>query len=313
MNAIKILLLCSGRFAIPAMRDFVFAGQLAVVGIPVHCEELLEEVQQLLKGTGIPVLKLDKEAYVDQLSRIIKENGINLGFIMTFSYRLPPSLYNLPVNGFFNVHPGPLPAYRGSDPVFRQIRNRESHAGVTIHRLADRMDAGEIVIVEMMKLDPADTYGILNNKLAELATRLTGTLVKMAGLGIAIPSRPQDETKARYFKRQTSADITVNWEEMDAATIIALINSCNPWNKGAVSGLNNKIIRLLEAAESSAPGTGYLPRPGTIIAMEDDGISIALKDRTILQLKYVYIDEGYFPAGRLRQLGVVPGNCFTTL
>ena len=59
----------------------------------------------------------------------------------------------------------------------------------------------------------------LPQKLAELAARLTGVLIKMAGFGIAIPSRLQDETKAIYYKKQLAADITINWQIMDAETI----------------------------------------------------------------------------------------------
>ena len=68
----------------------------------------------------------------------------------------------------------------------------------------------------------------------------------MTTFSLPVHSKQQDERKARYFDRQTEWDITIQWEDMDASSIIALVNACNPWNKGAVAKINNWVIRLLE-------------------------------------------------------------------
>ena len=54
----------------------------------------------------------------------------------------------------------------GPDPVFHQIRNKEKNAGVTIHKVDDDFDTGPVVINEMIRLDPADTHGTLNERLS---------------------------------------------------------------------------------------------------------------------------------------------------
>ena len=129
MNEIKVILLCGNRFALPAMQQLFFFNQLKAVAIPAHCEEMIEQTQVALLNTGIPVLILTKESFVLQLENAIKQNQINLGLIMTFSYKIPASVYSLPEKGFYNVHPGLLPGYRGADPIFQQIRNQEKFAG----------------------------------------------------------------------------------------------------------------------------------------------------------------------------------------
>jgi methionyl-tRNA formyltransferase len=155
---------------------------------------------------------------------------------------------------------------------------------------------------------------LLNHKLSELASRLAGTVVKMAGLGLAIPARPQDETKARYFNRQTIADISINWDTMDAETIIALINACNPWNKGAAAKLNYKIIRLLAAqkAEVSEPESDTV-LPGTIVAINETGMLVSLRDNGWLSVTYIYTDEGFLNASRIPELGFKVGDKFVNL
>ncbi len=121
MNVLKIILLCSTRFALPALRELAFFNMLAVVAIPRLYDEMIENVEMALTGTGIPIIKLDQEKFSEQLQEAIEANDVSLGLVMTFPYKIPSSVYDLPAKGFFNIHPGPLPQYRGTDPVFHQL------------------------------------------------------------------------------------------------------------------------------------------------------------------------------------------------
>lgn len=311
MNETKLILLCGSRMALPVMRDLVFYQQLAAVVIPEHCRNFTDEVQLLLKESGIPVLTVTKKDFVTKLQQAIKKYGATIGLMVTFTYKLPAAVYNLPPDGFFNMHPGPLPGYRGPDPVFWQIKNQESYAGIAIHKVDDDFDTGNMVLSDKIRLAATDTYGILSTKLAELAARLTGVLVKMAGFGIAIPSRPQNNEKAVYHKRQGPAEISINWQTMDAETIIALVNACNPWNKGAVTKINNRLIRILESEKIIAgENTVQQVAPGVIQAIDEKGIVVSAINNTSLIIKYVYIDEGFLPASRLAEIGFAIGNNF---
>lgn len=312
MTTLKVLLLCSTRFALPAMRDLLYSGSLAAVVIPEHGEEMIEEVRSLLNAPGISVIAVNKENNSSELKKAIKKYDAALVMMLTYPFKISKEIYSLPLNGFFNFHPGPLPEYRGPDPVFQQVLRREAFAGVTVHRVDEGMDTGPVVIKEMLRTDPADTYGILNNKLAELAAKLAGILLKMAALDLPIPSKPQDESKARYFKRQTSADIVIRWDTMDAESIIGLIHACNPWNKGAVTSVNNKIIRLLDAEKTGSKNTEE-KLPGTVIAADAESLTVAAINGECIRIGYVYIDEGFMKAGRLTAIGVNRGSRFTGL
>lgn len=312
MTETRIFILCSARIAIPSVRNLVMARQLAFVAIPEHCTELIEEMTGLLQPLGIPVLTVDKDNFAAKIRKAIAEYKANLGFVITFSFKIPQQLVTLPQKGFFNVHPGPLPEYRGADPVFQQIKNRETHAGVTIHRLAEKMDTGAVLIRQMIKLSPEDTYGIVDANLGELAASMIGTVMKMIALEIDLPVKVQDELKARYFKRQERKDILINWDNMEAAAIIALINACNPWNKGAVTVLNNKIIRLLSAVHDVEMDTGSVS-PGTITEANKNFIAVAVKPAGVLKIDYFYLDEGFLHANALVRMGIQKGGRFMSL
>ncbi len=309
MSEQKVILLCSSRFAFPSMRDLLFHKQLAAVVIPSYCGDMLEQSRLFLSGSSIPLIEVEKQNCNEILAAAINENAVTLGLIMSFPYKIKTAVFNLPEKGFFNVHPGPLPAYRGADPVFQQIRNREKNAGVTIHKLEEGFDTGAIVIQEMIRLDSTDTYGLLTTKLSALAAKLCGVLIKLASFDLNIPGRKQDESKAIYYKKQMANEISINWNTMDADEVMALIQACNPWNKGAVTKLNGNIVRLLEASvhENEA---GIQNQPGTILTIDQDGIVISTINNKLLRVQIIYIEEGFLMAGRLRQLGIQAGHFF---
>lgn len=309
MSELKVILLCSSRFAIPAMQELVFFKQLAIVAVPRNRPEMVENVRSVLMGLDIPILELDKASFVKELTRAIQKYKITVGIMMTFGYIIPASVFNLPEKGFYNVHPGPLPGYRGADPIFRQIINKEPNAGVTIHKLDEGLDTGPVVLRQMMKLAETDTYGILTSNLAQLAAGMVRVLLKLATFDLGIPSKPQDESKAVYYKKQVAKDITINWQQMDASDIIALINACNPWNKGAVTKFNNRIVRLVEV-EKINDNSNTSISAGTVIAIDERGIIISTINGGAVKVLIIYVDEGFLSAVRLTQVGVVVGNRF---
>jgi methionyl-tRNA formyltransferase len=307
MSETKVILLCGSRIALPVLRDLFFHGHLIAVAIPQHCKDFIQQVEILLKHTHTAIIIVNKTDFEEKLQEAISKYSPAMGLMFTFSFKLPAAIFKMPAKGFYNLHPGPLPAYRGPDPIFQQIKNREPYAAITIHKVDDDFDSGEIVLSDKIRLGVNDTYGILTTKLAELTARLVDTLIKMAGFDMQIPSKPQDSNEAKYYPRQTTADIKINWQTMDAASIVALINACNPWNKGAATMLNGNIIRLLNATTLDLE-TGNLP--GTITAINENALVVATAGGQAVSVITIYNDEGFLLAGSLKEMGIVPGTIF---
>jgi methionyl-tRNA formyltransferase len=310
MSEPRVILVCGNRFALPALKEMVFFKQVAVIAVQQSVPEAVAEFYAVMRDLPVPIIELTKETFAAQLTEAIQTHKVNIGIVMAFGYRIPASVYELPEHGFFNVHSGPLPSYRGADPVFRQIKNQEAMAAVTLHKMDEGTDTGPVVIIEKIRRDPLDTHGLLNDKLSMVAARLVTMLLKLVSFDLPIPLRTQDESRAQYYERQTGADISINWERMDAAAIIALINACNPWNKGAVTRLNDKIIRLLDAKKMDGNTSAI---PGTIIAIDERGITIATLNGESILVSFIYVEEGFLPAVRLQQLGVVTGQQLQTI
>ena len=309
MSQAKVILLCGGRLAIPILRILFFNKQLAVVAIPDHCTVFMQQVNLLLKGAAIPIVTVTKKDYTEQLQKAIKKYEANMGIMAAFSFKISPAVFCLTNKGFFNVHPGLLPQYRGPDPVFQQLKNKDTFAGITIHKVDKDFDTGHIVLTEKIKIQTTDTHGILTTRLSELAAKQVDILLKMATFDIDIPSRSQDESKAVYFKKQAATEVTINWKTMDAATIVALANACNPWNKGAVTQLNGIVVRLLGVEELTEQAQKENV-PATILAIENGSITVATINTGLLAISIISVDEGILKASMLAKMGINVGMRF---
>jgi len=313
MSETRVILLCSSRLALPAMQQLLFLNLLAVVVVPKHTDEMVENVQFLLKQTTVPILIVEQASFANEILDAIEKYEVNLGLMISFSFLLPAKVFKATKHGFYNVHPGPLPQYRGADPIFQQIKNKEKQAGICIHQVSQAFDSGPIAMQEMIRLLPTDTYGMLTTKLAQLAAKLIITLLKLLSFDVAIPVKEQELSNSRYFKKHTGKDVLINWEDMDSKTITALVNACNPWNKGATTLLNGRIVRILEA--DVIVGHSYHKQilPATILSFQYNKLLVATKDGGTIGISSMYQDEGFLSVDRLPSVGVVVGLRFDTV
>jgi len=101
--------------------------------------------------------------------------------------------------GAINAHLSLLPLYRGPDPVYWVLRNREAGTGVTIHFIDEGIDSGDIVTQQRLSITPDDTEATLRGRLARMAAGLVKSVVERLVDGETLNRRPQDHSRATYF------------------------------------------------------------------------------------------------------------------
>ena len=311
MNPVKAIVLCNNPIAIPAIREFLFLGNVGAVVIPARNREMEDILTGLLQGSGVPLLKADNKNLQETVTTAIEQHGVNTGLVMTFPYKIPSALLTLPAKGFLNFHFGLLPQRRGPQPILWHLLKNDTEAGVTIHVMDNGIDTGPIVMQEKMPIDIKDTYGLLQNKLAYLGAKLAANLLKILNYGTMIPSSPQDESLAEYLDMPTSADLTIQWKTMEAAQIIRLINACNPWNKAAGTAIKNWFIGITEAELAGTSQPGEEKEPGTILSCDkQNGLLVQALAGQILKINIIYTQEGFFSGYRLMDFGIQAGDTF---
>jgi methionyl-tRNA formyltransferase len=310
MPDFKAIILCNNAIALPGIKEFLFYGKVGALVTTKANQEMHFLLQQLAEGTGVPVLQADKKNCARELGNAIAQYNITAGIVMTFPYILPKSILEMPEKGFINFHYGLLPQCRGPQPILWHILNGDTDGGITLHRMDDGIDTGPVVLQEKLPIGPDDTYGMLQSKLAHLGAKSAATLFKILSFGSFIPSSPQDETKAAYYKNPTAKDLTISFTTMHSHKIIRTINACNPWNKAAGAMVSNWMLGITEAAISNT-AANESDKPGTIIALDkENGLLVKTTDNRLLKINIIYLQEGFLSGWRLAEFGIKAGDCF---
>ncbi|MCQ2794106.1 MAG: methionyl-tRNA formyltransferase [Bacilli bacterium] len=119
--------------------------------------------------------------------------------IITFAYGqiIPKGLLNLPRFGCVNLHGSLLPKYRGAAPIQRAIIHGEKVTGITLMRMVEAMDAGEMYAKEEVAITPNDTYTSLSDKLSVAASKVAVTYIPQLLEG-TLKGTTQDEQAVSF-------------------------------------------------------------------------------------------------------------------
>ncbi|HFK4062853.1 TPA: bifunctional UDP-4-amino-4-deoxy-L-arabinose formyltransferase/UDP-glucuronic acid oxidase ArnA [Kluyvera ascorbata] len=182
------------------------------------------------------------------------------GVIFSFYYRnlLSDDILNLAPKGAFNLHGSLLPKYRGRAPLNWVLVNGEKETGVTLHRMTNRADAGDIVAQQTVAIADSDVALSLHRKLCAASQTLLGDVLPKIRSG-QTQERAQNDADATYVGRRTPEDGRLTWEK-PAQELHNLVRAVSdPW-PGAFGyvGTNKFIVwksRVRTDMAAAKPGT----------------------------------------------------------
>jgi methionyl-tRNA formyltransferase len=124
----------------------------------------------------------------------------------------------------WNVHLAPLPAYRGRHPVQWALINGESEFGVTIHRMTEDWDAGEILWQEHVPVDRHMSVAALRERLLACTEQHIPAVLDAWAANRLTPA-PNPDRQATYVARRFPEDSRLrDWRDADRVvrTVMAL-------------------------------------------------------------------------------------------
>lgn len=203
----------------------------------------------------------------------------------------------------FNIHPGPLPAFRGPVPVFWQLKKGIPSLGMTIHHLSSRFDGGTIVWRREIPDQPHYNYGLVHQVFSHLAVEGVLFILDMLARKLPLPVIDKASVRETYHKRPGLKDVSVNWQEMTAVEICNLVRACNPWNKGALTIFNGQEMKMMDARLIE----GNTERaPGTVINLKEK-ICIASTDGKLISTDMFFFNDCFLPSYYLAAYGITDG------
>ncbi|MCL6096308.1 MAG: methionyl-tRNA formyltransferase [Patescibacteria group bacterium] len=128
-----------------------------------------------------------------------------LAVLADFGLILPSDILNKFKYGILNIHPSLLPKYRGPTPVQSAILNNEKETGVSIIKLDEKMDHGDILAQAKEKIRNDDTAQSLYKRLFEIGGNLLYQNIKQYIRG-ELKLTEQNHKNATFTKILTRSD-----------------------------------------------------------------------------------------------------------
>lgn len=202
---------------------------------------------------GLPILQPESVKDPDFAAQL---QAFNADLLVVVAYSLlPKSVLAATRLGAVNVHGSLLPKYRGAAPVQWAIANGESHTGVTVFRLDEKMDHGPVLCRRTIPIGQLDTAPeVLARMATEGCTALDEALL---ALQRGDEPLPQDHSASSPAPKLKKEDGRIDWS-WPAQTIHNRIRAFSPW-PGGYSWINGKLVMirrtdLMSNAPAVAPG-----------------------------------------------------------
>jgi methionyl-tRNA formyltransferase len=119
-------------------------------------------IEKLCKDKKIEIYKVHK---ISELKDKIANHSV--GICIGFMEIIKKEIFELPRFGILNLHCGKLPDYRGRAPISRTLINNDNYLYMTLHKIDDGVDSGEIAGEYEIEIDLNDDVNTLYKKCSE--------------------------------------------------------------------------------------------------------------------------------------------------
>jgi methionyl-tRNA formyltransferase len=246
-----------------------------------------------LLGLAGPVTSLRKpgRSWKAALREWLRSVGPDVLWVISFPGRLPADILGMPPAGCWNFHLGPLPEYRGADPVFWQIRNGEARGALSVHQMEASLDTGPLFRSYPVPIGPETTFGTHLRDLGRMAARAGKDLLHEWSPSGYRPLSPQAAEGVRTWPRPGLEDQVIEWASMSAREIDRLVRAGNPVYGGAKVACSGEVIQILAAAPLDRKSGAA---PGTVTGLSAAGLDVACAGQSTLSLQVIGTREGLF-------------------
>ncbi len=216
---------------------------------------------------GVPLLQPERPGAEE--AAWLRAHGVELALVMAYGHILRREFLEAAPRGMWNLHASLLPQYRGASPVEAALAAGETVTGVTLMRMAVKMDAGPVADAERVPILPTDTGPMLRERLAQACGPLLARNLKALGDG-SIHTTAQDEARATYTRKFTKADAPVDWS-VSAVELERRVRAFQAW-PGTQFAHDGHVIKIGAAAALAKTATAP---PGVILRAQAAGVDVA--------------------------------------
>ena len=174
--------------------DTLFHSGVNIVGVigPRSNHSTYQAFKAFVKARNLNYIEYNTISD-DELYKKIYELNVDIGVVCSFNDKIPKRIIDLIKGGILNIHPSPLPKYRGGNPYSRVIMNGDPETAVTLHYLAEEFDTGDIIAQEPCPIEDYETMGTIFNKTNNIGCKMLLKAIIYYEQHNTLPARKQPE------------------------------------------------------------------------------------------------------------------------
>jgi methionyl-tRNA formyltransferase len=233
-------------------------------------------VKAAARAHNVPVFQPERLRDPD-VADVLRRHAPDLAVVAAYGKLIPGDLLRMPRLGMLNVHASLLPKYRGAAPVHRAIMNGEAETGVTIMRMVEALDAGDMLAKSVRAIGAGDTSEQLEQALAHDGAGLLLEVLDRLEAG-DVHAEPQDESASTYAPRLRKEEGLIDWTQ-PARRIHDQVRGLYPWPH-AYSYLEGTRLIVWKTVIRLKPDSTAV-EPGMVVDVTRDAIEVATGDGLI--------------------------------
>jgi len=226
-----------------------------------------DSVQELARERGIAV-HLTERADAETID-LVKRAEPDLIVVNSWYTWMPVELYDMPRFGTLNLHDSLLPKFTGFSPVLWALISGESEIGLTVHRMDERLDAGDILVQHSISVPPNTTGTELVLAGMDLIPGAVHEALAAIQAGTAV-WRPQNPAERTYFHKRSERDSRIEWA-WPAVDLERFVRALSDPYPRAFSYYGSERVEVLESAVSQ---TCFGGTPGRVVVQDGEAAAV---------------------------------------
>lgn len=277
----KVVFMGTPDFAVPVLKKLIENTNVVLVVTQPdkkqgrHQEIISTPIKKIALENNIPVFQPEK---IKEDYQIILDKNPDIIITCAYGQIIPNILLETPKYKAVNVHASLLPKLRGGAPLHKSIIYGYEETGITIMYMSEKMDAGDIIEQERIKITDEDNVGTIHDKLSLIGANL---LIKTLSSIFEGTNRriSQNESEVTYAYNVTREEEKIDFSK-SAREVFNQIRGLYPYPV-AYATLNESIIKITEARLSDSTKGNI----GEITDVTKEGITVKCGDASILITK----------------------------
>src|SRR2546430_1835575 len=285
MSPLRIIFFGTAELACPSLSVLAQTRAFEVAAVVTQPDR--PQGRQLnLQPSPVKILATQKKLTVLQPERARDEGFLqelaqlrpDMIVVAAYGQVLPGQILELPRFGCLNVHASLLPKYRGAAPIQWAVLADERETGVTIMKMDEGLDTGDILSQQSTPIGADDDAPTLHHRLGAIGADLLVKTIPDYISGKIVP-RKQLAEDASYARKITKEDGRLDWNQ-PARSVWNRVRALVPW-PGAYAFLSGEpgpqLLKIWQA-EVAEQSSGA---PGEVLDVGKNGIVVACGQQSV--------------------------------